>query len=59
MEAWFEANPEERAIRLGGTSAGRFADGYRDLGAVALFLGSPECFLTGQTLQVDGGVVFS
>ena len=59
MEAWFKDKPEERAAVLAGVAQGRFADGYRDLGAVALFLGSSECFLTGQTLQVDGGTVFS
>jgi NAD(P)-dependent dehydrogenase (short-subunit alcohol dehydrogenase family) len=59
MEAWFRDNPDAREATLAGIAQGRFADGYRDLGAVALFLGSPECFLTGQTLQVDGGTVFS
>jgi NAD(P)-dependent dehydrogenase (short-subunit alcohol dehydrogenase family) len=59
MEAWFRDNPEAREATLAGIAQGRFADGYRDLGAVVLFLGSPECFLTGQTLQVDGGTVFS
>ena len=59
MEAWFKDKPKEREAVLAGVAQGRFANGYRDLGAVALFLGSPECFLTGQTLQVDGGTVFS
>jgi NAD(P)-dependent dehydrogenase (short-subunit alcohol dehydrogenase family) len=59
MQAWFKDRPEEREAVLAGVAQGRFADGYRDLGAVVLFLGSPECFLTGQTLQVDGGTVFT
>jgi NAD(P)-dependent dehydrogenase (short-subunit alcohol dehydrogenase family) len=59
MEAWFRDNPEAREVTLAGIAQGRFADGYHDLGAVVLFLGSPQCFLTGQTLQVDGGTVFS
>jgi NAD(P)-dependent dehydrogenase (short-subunit alcohol dehydrogenase family) len=59
MQAWFRDNPSAREATLAGVAQGRFADGYRDLGAVVLFLGSPECFLTGQTLQVDGGTVFS
>jgi NAD(P)-dependent dehydrogenase (short-subunit alcohol dehydrogenase family) len=59
MEKWARDDPERHAATIAGIAQGRFADGYRDLGAVVLFLGSPECFLTGQTLQVDGGTVFS
>lgn len=59
MEKWARDDPERHATTMAGIAQGRFADGYRDLGAVVLFLGSPECFLTGQTLQVDGGTVFS
>jgi NAD(P)-dependent dehydrogenase (short-subunit alcohol dehydrogenase family) len=59
MEKWARDDPERHAATMAGIAQGRFADGYRDLGAVVLFLGSPECFLTGQTLQVDGGTVFS
>jgi NAD(P)-dependent dehydrogenase (short-subunit alcohol dehydrogenase family) len=59
MDAWFRDRPEEEAKSLEGNAQGRFADGYRDLGALVLYLGSPECFITGQTIQIDGGTVFS
>jgi NAD(P)-dependent dehydrogenase (short-subunit alcohol dehydrogenase family) len=59
MEKWARDDPERHAATMAGIAQGRFADGYRDLGALVLFLGSPECFLTGQTLQIDGGTVFS
>ena len=59
MDAWFRDRPEEEAKTLAGIAQGRFADGYRDLGALVLYLGSAECFITGQTIQIDGGTVFS
>lgn len=59
MDAWFRDRPEEEERVLAGVAQGRFADGYRDLGALALYLGSRECFITGQTIQIDGGTVFS
>ncbi len=59
MDAWFRDRPDEEERVLAGVAQGRFADGYRDLGALVLYLGSEECFITGQTIQIDGGTVFS
>ena len=57
MEAWYKDRPEEEAKALAGVAQGRFADGYEDVGTIAVFLARSDCFLTGQTLHVDGGVV--
>jgi NAD(P)-dependent dehydrogenase (short-subunit alcohol dehydrogenase family) len=57
LEAWYKDRPEEEARMLAGVAMGRFADGYEDLGKVAVFLARSDCFLTGQTLHVDGGVI--
>jgi NAD(P)-dependent dehydrogenase (short-subunit alcohol dehydrogenase family) len=55
MDAWAEERPEEMAMFTAQTSFGRFADGYRDVGRLAVFLAGPDCFLTGQTFHIDGG----
>jgi NAD(P)-dependent dehydrogenase (short-subunit alcohol dehydrogenase family) len=59
MESWFKDRPEERAALMAQIPLGRFAEGYEDLGRLALFLASPDCFVTGQTIQVDGGQIMS
>lgn len=56
-ENWFKDKPEELAAEFARKPLGRAADGFEDLGRVALFLASPDCFLTGQTLFVDGGSI--
>jgi NAD(P)-dependent dehydrogenase (short-subunit alcohol dehydrogenase family) len=53
---WFEDKPDELAATLKLNAAGRFAEGT-DIGSLAVFLASPDCFLTGQTLHCDGGQV--
>jgi NAD(P)-dependent dehydrogenase (short-subunit alcohol dehydrogenase family) len=53
---WFEDKPEEYAATLKLNAMGRFAEGT-DVGELAVFLASPACFLTGQTIHIDGGQV--
>ncbi len=53
---WFDDKPEELAATLKLKAMGRFAEGG-DLGELAVFLASPACFLTGQTIHIDGGQV--
>ena len=57
FDAWYKDKPEELKQTLAQTSMGRFADGYKDVGGLAVYLASPECFLTGQTFYLDGGVI--
>src|SRR6202008_2015685 len=38
MESWFKDRPEERAALMAQIPLGRFAEGYDDLGQLALFL---------------------
>jgi NAD(P)-dependent dehydrogenase (short-subunit alcohol dehydrogenase family) len=52
---WFKDKPDELASLTAQVALGRFADGYRDLGSLVLYLASPDCFLTGQTFFLDGG----
>lgn len=59
MESWFRDRPEEHAAALAQLPLGRFAEGYGDVSRLALFLASPGCFLTGQTIQVDGGQIMT
>ena len=56
-ENWFKDKPEELAATFAAKPLGRPADGFEDLGRLALFLASPDCFLTGQTMFIDGGVI--
>lgn len=56
-ERWFKDKPEELAATFAQKPLGRPADGYKDLGRLATFLASPDCFLTGQTVFIDGGVI--
>lgn len=53
---WFRDKPEELEATLKLNALGRFAEGT-DIGRLAVFLASPDCFLTGQTLHCDGGQV--
>lgn len=53
---WFEDKPDELAAALELNAMGRFAEGT-DIGSLAVFLASPDCFITGQTLHCDGGQV--
>ena len=53
---WFKDKPDELAATLKLNALGRFAEGT-DIGSLAVFLASPDCFLTGQTLHIDGGQV--
>jgi NAD(P)-dependent dehydrogenase (short-subunit alcohol dehydrogenase family) len=56
MNSWFKDKPDELATTLQLTALGRFAEGT-DIGSLVVFLASPDCFLTGQTLHCDGGQV--
>lgn len=56
MNSWFKDKPDELAATLKLNALGRFAEGT-DIGSLAVFLASPDCFLTGQTLHCDGGQV--
>ena len=56
-ENWFRGKPDELAEVLAQKAMGRVADGYRDLGALVIFLAGDRCFLTGQTLYCDGGAI--
>lgn len=42
----------------GVAALGRFGDPVKDIGAVAVFLAGPaSCYVTGQTINVDGGQI--
>jgi NAD(P)-dependent dehydrogenase (short-subunit alcohol dehydrogenase family) len=56
MNSWFKDKPDELATTLKLNALGRFAEGT-DIGSLVVFLASPDCFLTGQTLHCDGGQV--
>ncbi len=36
-------------------SLGRIGDPEKDIGTLVLYLASPDCYMTGRTLQIDGG----
>jgi len=55
MDAWAKEKPEEIEALLAQSPLGRFADGYRDVGRLAIFIAGPDCFMTGQTFHIDGG----
>jgi NAD(P)-dependent dehydrogenase (short-subunit alcohol dehydrogenase family) len=55
MEAWAKEKPEEIEAFLATSPLGRFADGYKDVGRLAVFLAGEDCFMTGQTFYIDGG----
>ncbi len=55
MEAWAKDRPEEIEAFMAQSPLGRFADGYKDVGRLAVFLASEDCFMTGQTFHIDGG----
>jgi NAD(P)-dependent dehydrogenase (short-subunit alcohol dehydrogenase family) len=54
---WFKDKPQELAALTAQSALKRFADGYKDVGGLAVYLASPDCLLTGQTLYVDGGQI--
>jgi len=55
--AYFERHPEELPKYQAQTALGRFADPVTDMGRLAVFLASDDCFLTGQTFHCDGGQI--
>jgi NAD(P)-dependent dehydrogenase (short-subunit alcohol dehydrogenase family) len=55
MDDWFKDKPEELDALLAQAPLGRFADGYKDIGRLAVFIAGPDCFMTGQTFYIDGG----
>lgn len=51
-------NPEAAKMYESQLALGRFGDPLKDIGPVAVFLASDDaCYLTGQTLNADGGQV--
>jgi 2-hydroxycyclohexanecarboxyl-CoA dehydrogenase len=56
LTGWFEGKPDQLSATLALKAMGRFAEGS-DLGSLAVFLASPDCFLTGQTIHIDGGQI--
>ena len=54
---WFKDKPDELAQLLAQVPLGRVAEPYQDMGRLAVYLASPECFLTGQTIFLDGGQI--
>jgi NAD(P)-dependent dehydrogenase (short-subunit alcohol dehydrogenase family) len=55
---WFEDKPEELARMQAQVPLGRVAT-PADVGRLAVYLASPDCFLTGQTIFIDGGTIMS
>jgi NAD(P)-dependent dehydrogenase (short-subunit alcohol dehydrogenase family) len=54
---FFVQNPEELPKYETQLALRRFAECYEDVGRIAVYLASPDCFITGQTLHVDGGQI--
>lgn len=55
---YLDANPEKKATYLTDIPLGRFGDPESDIGRVAVALaGSDFSYVTGQTINVDGGLV--
>ena len=54
---FFEKFPEELPKYENALVLKRFAECYEDVGALAVYLASPDCFITGQTLHCDGGQI--
>jgi NAD(P)-dependent dehydrogenase (short-subunit alcohol dehydrogenase family) len=48
-DAWWIADA------LPGVPLGRIGDPEKDIGTLILYLASPDCYMTGRTLQIDGG----
>lgn len=55
--AFFEQNPQELPKYESQLALKRFAECYEDVGRIAVYLASSDCFITGQTLHVDGGQI--
>jgi NAD(P)-dependent dehydrogenase (short-subunit alcohol dehydrogenase family) len=55
LDASAKERPEEVEALLAQSSLGRFADGYKDAGRLAVLLARPDCFMTGQTFHIGGG----
>src|SRR5262249_4452751 len=55
---WFEDKPEELARMQAQVPLGRFA-APMDVGKLVVYLASPDCFLTGQTIHIDGGTIMT
>ncbi|MDO7833438.1 SDR family oxidoreductase [Sphingobium sp. HBC34] len=57
-QKWLADFPEEAARNLSEVSLQRWGDAETDIGPVALFLASQDSrYVTGQTINVDGGMV--
>jgi NAD(P)-dependent dehydrogenase (short-subunit alcohol dehydrogenase family) len=59
LKGWIEANPAEAKEFFKTIPLGRVGDCETDIGAVALFLVSPQSrYVTGTVIPVDGGQAF-
>jgi NAD(P)-dependent dehydrogenase (short-subunit alcohol dehydrogenase family) len=56
---WFNERPGDLEVSLKQMALGRFAEPYEDVGRLVVYLAGPDCFLTGQTIFVDGGMFFT
>lgn len=58
LAAYWAAHPDRQAEYLARTPMGREGDPERDVGRAIVFLAGPDAgYITGQTLNVDGGYV--
>jgi NAD(P)-dependent dehydrogenase (short-subunit alcohol dehydrogenase family) len=56
VREYFDREPQAEAVFRSQLSLGKFAE-VEDVGELAAFLASPTCFITGQTINIDGGQV--
>ena len=58
VDQWRQNNPEYYEKVVNGIPLQKFGDVEKDIGPVAVFLGSSDSqYITGQTLMVDGGSI--
>jgi hypothetical protein len=56
-DVWWQAHRQRRYdLRLREETWDRSADAARESGAIAALLGSGNCFVTGQRIEVSGGM---
>lgn len=56
VKEWRKKNPDQYEQMVGQIPLGRMGEPEEDIGRGAVFLASEDsCYMTGQTLMVDGG----